>query len=417
MIALLLAVTQFLIAGAAAARWLERDLPPRRLLGVAYLCGSGICAFVLLALSLLGIAWTPLSFTLAFCLVAIALWVPLLRRAAVPAPAPRERAAGGGVALLVDACTLLLLVRHGAYALRAAPGEWDFWAIWGLKARVFFEHAGIDWAYLAHPDHAFAHPDYPPLLPLNYVQLALLHGGWTERGPGLLSTLFAAALLLVVRDLFAEEFERPWLAALATLAVASYALTVTGTGDAPMIAYGAAGLLLLRRGSFRTGAVLLGLAAFTKNEGLALVVATAIALLLTRRRDVVRLWPAVAIPAPWIVLRAVHALPTDLATGNFAERATNAAARVPELWRALADHPPSTPLLWLAVAIALVAYARALHRERFLLIVIVLQLGFYLAAYLVTPHQLHPHVGSSWARILQHMAVPAAFVVLRLART
>lgn len=407
MIAVLLAALQALIVGVAAARWLDPAAPPRRLLGTAYLLGSGICAFLLLALSVTGVGWTNAAFTIAYCLVAIALWAPLLRRA-MPA------ATKGGSASILDLATLGLVVAHGAYTWKAAGGEWDFWAIWGQKARVFFLHGGIDWAYLQHPDHAFTHPDYPPLLPLEYVRVALLGGGWNESALGLLSTLYAAAVLLIVRDFFAEEL-RPLLASAATLAVASGALSNAGMADAPLIAYAAAALLAIRRGDMRIGAVLLGLAAFTKNEGLALIAAVALGLVVASRRSaVLRLWPALAIPAPWLVLRAVHALSTDLTKGAFSDRALRALGNVPELARALAEFPPQHPLFWIGVAAALLFCARQLQQERFLLTVILVQLGFYLAAYLVTPHDLTPHVGSSWPRILQHMAIPAAFVALTL---
>ncbi|HEX6095542.1 MAG TPA: hypothetical protein VF432_04380 [Thermoanaerobaculia bacterium] len=411
MIAALLAVLQSLVVGIAAARWIDPAAPPRRLLGTAYLLGSGICAFVLLALSVAGIRWTTATFTVAYCLVAIALWAPLLRRAA---PAVE----GGGRASLIDLGTLALVIAHGVYAWKAGGREWDFWAIWGQKARVFFTHGGVDWTFLVHPDHAFTHPDYPPLLSLEYVRLALLGGAWNESPMGLLSTLHAAAVLLIVRDFFAEEL-RPAMAAAATLAAASGALSNAGMADAPMIAYGTAALLSIRRGSMRTGAVLLGLAAFTKNEGLALIAAVVLGLVAdgrraARRSAILRLWPALAIVSPWLVLRAVHALPTDLATGALSERIRLAFSHVPELLRALAEFPPRHPLFWIGVAAALLVYARQLDRERFLLTVIVVQLGFYLAAYLVTPHDLTPHVGSSWPRILQHVAIPAAFVALTL---
>ena len=409
---MILAVLQVVIVGLAAARWIDPAMAWRRMLGTAYLLGSGICAFVLLGMSLLGIRWTAVSFSVALCVVAAVLWIPLLRRMgsfAVYAAQDDRRA------LFIDAATVLLIVAHGAYALKVGPREWDFWAIWGLKAKVSYLHGGFDWAYLAHPDHAFSHPDYPPLLPLNFVQIALMDGAWNDAAYGLLSTFFAAVLLLMVRDFFAEEFPRADLAAAATLAVASCSFSRAGLADAPLIAYGTAGLLLIRRGSVRAGAVILGLAAFTKNEGLALIAAAAIALLLTpKRKAVLQLWPAALVAAPWLLVRATHTLPSYLASGNVTERATNVFARIPELARALADHPPSTPLLWIAIAVALIACARELHHERFLLTALVIQLFFYLGAYLVTPYQLYPHVGTSWPRIVQHLALPAAFAALAL---
>jgi hypothetical protein len=310
---------------------------------------------------------------------------------------------------VVDGCTALVVIGHGAYASIVGGDVWDFWAIWGLKARVFFEHRGIDWRFLEHPYNAFAHPDYPPLLPLHFAHVTLLGGEWSERWLGILTTLFGAALLLVVRDLFEEELQRPVVAALATLAVASPAFSMIGVGDGPMIAFGTAALLTIRRGSLAAGGVLLGLAAFAKNEGIVLVIAAALAL--RNARAILRLWPAAAIAAPWLILRAVHSLPTDIVSGALSERL---ARNLTELPGALAATLPDQPLLWLAIAITLAVFVRDLRSERFVLVAVSLQLLAYLAAYAVTPYDVHWHVRSSWPRLLPHLAVPLAFVALVL---
>src|SRR5437660_1137669 len=71
------------------------------------------------------------------------------------------------------------------------------------------------------------------------------------------------------------------------------------------------------------GAVLLGLAASTKNEGLTLIAAAAIALLFSgRRRDILRLWPAIVIPLPWLIARSLHKLPMDIVAGSVFDRIT-----------------------------------------------------------------------------------------------
>jgi len=67
--------------------------------------------------------------------------------------------------------------------------------------------------------------------------------------------------------------------------------------------------------------VLLGLAACVKNEGIALLVSVALALLFAQRRNVRRLWPAVAIAAPWLLLRAT--LPQSAAALSRRDSATD----------------------------------------------------------------------------------------------
>src|SRR6185295_18194043 len=82
---------------------------------------------------------------------------------------------------VVDVATLATIAAHVAYATLARVWEWDFWAIWGLKARAFYEIRTIDWRMLASPWNDFVHPEYPLLLPLNYLHVALLNGEWNDR--------------------------------------------------------------------------------------------------------------------------------------------------------------------------------------------------------------------------------------------
>src|SRR2546423_1537939 len=81
----------------------------------------------------------------------------------------------------------------GLFATAARLWEWDFWAIWGLKARLFLGHGGIDWRFLESPWNTYVHPDYPLLVPFNFDFVALLNGGWSDRWLGLLSVGWAAA--------------------------------------------------------------------------------------------------------------------------------------------------------------------------------------------------------------------------------
>jgi hypothetical protein len=423
--AVVLAVVQFFVGGVAAALLLDPSLRGRRLIGSAFLLGTGISALALLLLSLAGIRWTVLSATITFSLLAIALWAPALRRQMRSQRAGDARPVAASdrmFATIVDVLTFLLIAGHSVFTTLGPIGEWDFWAIWGLKARVFLEHGGIDWAFLEHPYNTFTHPDYPPLLSLNYVYVALQGGDWDDRWLGILTTLFAFAAILIVRDLFREELQRRSLAALATLAVTSFALSPwIGMAEAPLIAFGAAGLLTIRRGVLRDdrssialGAVFLGLGALTKNEGLALAVAAVAGAVLTpaARRYALRLWPAFAIPAPWLILRAFHSVPTDLATGSLGERAMRQLGDPIGFVRTLADHPPDQPLFWIAVALSLLFFARSLRREQFVVAAVLVQIAFYLGAYIVTPNDLRWHISTSWVRLLEQIAVPIAFVAL-----
>ncbi|MCU1231291.1 MAG: hypothetical protein JWO97_4175 [Acidobacteria bacterium] len=415
----LLAIAALFAYGVPATLMLDPRARGAKLAGLGLLYGSGIVFFAMLVLSVFDVPWTlPLIATIAFLLAATFRAL----RISLPAGEGGRRPGEGrvtGLTVAVHALTALTLISYAFYATLAPLWEWDFWAIWGLKARVFFEHRGLDWRFLSSEWNTFAHTDYPQLVTFNYDFIALVCGGWNDRWLGLLNVAFAIALLLVVYSLARREAS-PLVAALATLACAATAGSrYVGLAEGALIAFGGAGVLMVRaaivdddEAAMRHGALLLGFAASCKNEGVALLVAVAIALTLVSRRWLLRLWPSVVIIAPWMLLRAFHHLPTDLVEGNvvarFLTHLRGIGAIVLDLSLTLVD-----PLLWVAlIAGVLVLPNVARRRERFVLLVVAIQLAFYIASYLVTPHDVHWHISTSWTRLTRHLIVPLTVVVV-----
>lgn len=418
MIAVLVATLSTLVLGLPAALALDRRASGPLLLGTAFLYGSGLVFFVLLVLSELHVRWTILTITIALLIVWSALW--LISRRRQPTTDNRQPFHPHWL----DLATLLTMTGYAFYATLTNLWEWDFWAIWGMKARVFLGAAGIDWHFLESRWNAYVHPDYPLLVPLNYDFVGLLQGGWSDRWLGVLAVAWAVALLLIVRDL-AQRESSPIPAALAAFVVAPIAASrFVGIGEGPLIAFAAAAVLFLRRGvlfddavAWRHGAVLLGLAGCVKNEGLALIVAVAVALLLVQRRSLWRLWPAVAIAAPWLILRAGHELPTDLASGPVLERVL---ARMPYAAdiASLLTRTVYHPFFWMALLAAFLIVPMARRREAFVLVVTAIQTAFYVGSYFATPNDPRWHIATSWSRLTEQLAIPiTVVVVLMLART
>jgi hypothetical protein len=409
MAAALIAVLSLTVLGVPFVLALDRDAPPLRLLGLAILYGTGAVYFVLLALSVLHVRWTLLDVSIAV----------LLMSAAMP-PLSWRRHGRRTPLHLVDLCALLTPIAFSIYATMVAVWEWDFWSIWGLKARVFFERGGIDWRFLESRWNLFVHPDYPLLVPFAYDFAALVNGGWSDRWLGVLFVAWAVAFLLVARELAGRELT-PLAAALAGVVMSSAAISMfVGLAEGALIAYLGAGVLFIRRAllfddtaAWRHGAILLGLAACTKNEGLAMIVSVAIAVAIVDARRVVRLWPAVAIALPWLVLRALHRLPTDVLRGSFAAHASEAGTIFQLL--AKTTYPP---WLWAAILFGLLVMpAAARARERFVLLATLVQLLVYIAVYFATPHDVVWHIRTSWTRLTMQVAPPLAFaVMIELAR-
>jgi len=414
MLAVVIAILSMIVIGLPITLAVDRQARGPLLVGLAFLYGSGWVFLAMLALAILHIQWTMVTATIAVLLGCSVAW--LLR--AFFTQQPSNQATQQLEIHWLDIPTVVSITGFALFATAAPLWEWDFWAIWGMKARVFLERGGIDWRFLESRWNTYVHPDYPLLVPLNFDFVALLNGGWSDRWLGLLSVAWAAALLLIVRDLAARE-SSVVPAALVTLIVVGLAASrYPGLAEGPLIAYGAAGVLFIRRAlqledrtAWLHGALLLGLAANVKNEGVALLVAVAIALLVVRARDVLRLWPSLALAAPWLILRATHTLPTDIVSGSAMSRALerlpHAGAILMFLARRLYE-----PWFWVVVlAGVLIAPAAMRRREKFVLLVTVVQLAFYVGSYFATPHDVGWHVATSWSRLTDQIAIPITVVV------
>lgn len=415
----LLVVITLTVVGVMVALAVDRGLSGPSLAGLGFLYGTGVLSIVMLTLSIAGLSWSMGNVTASLLLASAAgrPWrLPVLR----------TESQSRSVAVLmspVDLLTLAVVAAYIWYATSVAAWHWDFWAIWGLKARVFFEARSIDWQFLGSRWNAFAHPDYPLLVPLNDAYIALAGGEWSDRWIGIHSAAFAVALLLIVREEAARQTTRHNAAAI-TLATTAFALSPQiGLADGPLIAFGTAALLLIRRGddrALRHAAILLGLAASTKNEGMTLCVAAVAGLLAARRplSKIARLWPAAVLAAPWLILRTMHRLPTDLAAPGMADRLSARLAALPQLAATMLE-TLSNPILWALVALSLlIVPLRLLRTEAFVLVTIGVQLLFFTIAYLVTPLDAAWHVASSFGRISTQLGAPTVFVVTSmLART
>jgi hypothetical protein len=405
MIAALAATLIAVVAGAPLAMLLSKRLD-LRFLAEAYLLGVAVQAAALFALALCGVPWSranAIGVVVGIAVVgAVACW---WRKGTGMSACPPH---------IIDIATLVLVAGYARFATVASPTDADYIGIWGMKARAFDAMRGIDWTFLAQPYNAFAHVDYPLLVPLAYDFQAIVAGAWIDRWAGALNVGCAIASLLAVRAFLAAEM-RPLFAALGTLALVPLACTpYVGLAEGALVAFGTTALLEARGGELTRAAVLLGLAASCKNEGLTLIVAVALALLIAGEgRRIVRLWPAIVIPLPWLIVSRAHGLHGDLGVGDVFARALGHLADPMPLVRAIAANPPGRPLFWLGIALALgIGIRRVVRRERFLAAALALQTLAFLAAYVVTPHDVSWHVRWSWERLLMQLLLPLGFLAL-----
>jgi hypothetical protein len=217
------------------------------------------------------------------------------RRARSPELAPETRPTVGLARLdlwaLRCAALATLGLALGSATLQAwmAPhGEWDAWAIWNLRAR-FLVRAGAEWRDAFSPAIAWSHPDYPLLLPATVARLWHHDGTETVLAPILVGGLFSLATvgLLHAGVRAARGEPQALLATLTLLGTSPFAhLGVFQYADVPLGSLLLGALVLLRAadaaGSAGTpllvaSGTMLGLTAWTKNEGLLLVGAVLVA--------------------------------------------------------------------------------------------------------------------------------------------
>ena len=403
----------FVVTGWSIVRRLDRAAATLPRLAQAFLAGALLQSVTFHALSAAGVPWTRSLLLIAPLLAGPLAWLRVRAHTTT-----QRRPSLGWIEL---APIILVALLHALFATIAPLSEWDFLGIWGIKGKVFFEHRGIDWAFLERPDFAFTNPDYPPLLPVTYAISALVRGAWEDRFIGLFTTLFGLAAAVVACDGVglrrAAHLLR--LPAAFTIALVAFSDRV-GLAEGPLIAFSIAGLLRIReavttnaRGPMLLGALFIGGAAWTKNEGLALLVAVFAGLAAAGAfRQMGRLWPAVVLAGTWQLARAVHELPTLRARGDVLERVTVHLEQFRE-WAPQLRLALQKPWFWIAVGVALaLCGARALYRERFLVTVLVAQLCAIGAAYLISHVDLPAELAFSWERITHQLALIAASTAL-----
>lgn len=383
--------------------------------GAATLAGIGAAAATLFALSVSGVVWTRTSLATVLFTVAAGAGFVAFRRRGDSARAPWQ---ADGVALALDGLTLAACASYAVFALRRPLYEWDYFGIWGLKARVFLDAGGIDWAFL---ERTPARGDYPLLAPLGFDFMSLAAGAWSESAVSLLHVALGGALVAVIRGLATAEGRSQRGAAAISLVAAFPSLNLwIGLAEPAVTVFGCAGVLLVRHGlrsadrsAVSVGALFLGFAAWSKNEGLALIAVTLLCVVLTtgRVREALRLWPAVAVAAPWLFTRAMLDLPTDFLQGGVASRVLARLGDPAGTLVAFAKGPPDQRLFWLVAAGGIAFCFRAAWRqERFLTGVVLLQGALFAAQALATRWDFRAHVSLTMNRLPHQIAPLVAFL-------
>ena len=244
-------------------------------------------------------------------------------------------------------------------AYMAAPhGEWDAWAVWNQKAR-FFYRGDTGWPALLAND--WSNPGHPWLVPTTVARLWAYAGAELTIVPATVAMVFGAAIVTAVVGALDASRPRAWIGGSVLLAAGTFVQQVASQqADVPFAFFLVSTLVVLREATIAgrrnegemTGSLLLagtlaGLAAWTKNEGVLVVVATAalVAWIALRQARPSRAawWVVGAVPAV-VTLVWFKLLVAPVAPGYLAEAPT--LALLLERFLGPERHAVVSPLLW-----------------------------------------------------------------------
>ena len=435
----------------------QSPLRPPLLLKVVLGMGLGLGASsVLLFLWLRAFGSLPGAYpaaeaSLALCLLAALVYLgrgaggPLAGgRRALPGFDQRLTRLSAGAFLISVVCVVAAAV---AISAREPHGAGDASAIWNLIARFIYRGGGGFVEALTHLN--WTHPDYPLLLPLSVARL-WAYGGETQAAPALLGLLFMLGTLgLVVCSVsLLSTRTQGYLAGLVLLEPFFFFRTATFQyADTPLGFFLLASLVLLAlhdrapggRGLLVLAGLMAGFAAWTKNEGLLMLLSVAAGRLVALAASrCLRTYPrqliyfsAGAVPVLLVVLyfKAAIAPANDLVAGQ-GMRATAGRlldfSRYALILKALVNQFTGFRRWYAHPTYLLAAYAwllgvKAGRAERLTLLTPAAALGLILAGYFLiyvtTPRDLEWHLAFSLDRLLIQLWPSFVLLFFLLVRT
>ncbi len=234
-------------------------------------------------------AMFPLAeLVLLILLACVALWARKLRRSRTPRPSPgastiaplNHRLLSLALWLAVGCATIAFLVESAT----GRHGGWDAWMTWNMHARAIFR-GGDHWREVLTGLPAWSHPDYPLLVPGSVARIWTYMGQETALAPASVAMLFTFATIGLLYSSVAV-LRSPTQGVLAALLLLGTKFFILGGAsqyaDIPLSFFILATLVLLslpevwpddRRHLLLLAGVTAGLAAWTKNEGLLLLLA------------------------------------------------------------------------------------------------------------------------------------------------
>jgi hypothetical protein len=280
--------------------------------------GIGLTSVIFLVLDVSGVATPAAIFGIDIAMIGVLGWQWFRTRTGSHLQSSSDATARGFrwtwlLALTFGIALLISWIRLVQMATALPVGAWDAWALWNLRAK-FLSGPGGAWRYALSPLISNSHPDYPLLLPAFVARVWKASGNMDAIAPVVTALLFFAALLALLVSVVAlvRGTASALLAGLVILSTTSLLVWAPAQyADIPLAFYylGAIALIFLGTSPTSGGRAALfwaglcaGLAAWTKNEGIAFLACFAIVLVvfsLWQRRT-----PGALVRAGWLLAGA-----------------------------------------------------------------------------------------------------------------
>lgn len=319
----------------------------------------------------------------------------------------------------------------------------DLLAMWGYKAKEFFEHqqvfvnSGLN-ASLASA--RFFHIDYPPLLPLMADTTYVIAGNINETLFKLIQLVFvvsgASTLFVFLRSQLPKQIHN--LSIIFTfLFVAApqfmpflFDLKYMGYADYPLAVFMMLSTIFMVRAfqkplgyNWWLAFFFASMASVTKNEGLAFLAIILLILgwqaliefknirtLLQPKKILVLSIGIVIMLLPaglWFYYRTTHQIPVDFSISNLAKSGMSLQHRFRIIFEYIWTYIRTNPMFHWEVAAFIVAIVLTAWKRNKIVVavglVVMLQLASYITSYLFSPYDLQFHVLSSIDRLMTQL--------------
>jgi hypothetical protein len=413
-----------------------------QIIGLSYAAGSGVIPLLLFMASVLGVKpnrWILLGILIAA--IALLIFCRKKKRGFLIASVPTPRRKFSPMTVLgLLGLSILLLSASNVWARAGWPVMFniDVFGIWLFKAKwVFYQPLRpLPFAF-SDPILSYSHQDYPLSFPFLVAGFYTAVGRVDDTLVKLLMLPIYLALISVMYSGLRLIHRRATALAITAVFAAAPILSVSGgsaVAETPLILASSCALILLvawietgETGCLPLAALFAAIAAFSKNEGLAMLPVLAVVALIgslrwpgrqTFRQGVIAAVVCIVAIGPWIIFR----IQLPKTHENYGEKLTSASAILHNLSRLHYVLPaflgrcfdvPNAGLIWIVLIVSAITGWRAFRTRAVWLLwcVLLIQLSLYIGTFIVTPWRVEELLPVITARLLSQATPIVALLI------